>query len=243
MLNKVKSASGGKTRIVNILKNFSGASLSSIFIIMVILIVGGSYGWQKYQEHKFPEKAARGEIIGPFYYIKAIKLEIDRILEKKDTKGKRAMELAESTKKINDKANLYSFEFPQSWVIIVNEGAQGAQVSRLAVQNSYYSGREENKIKIIDQGAEFSIIVTRGENKSGGGHAGKVATKNDAHVGGKENVLHIFKEAGYPGAEIIDDHVVFGGNTYIFRLAYNPQTFSDAEFTFREILASVKFLK
>lgn len=237
-----------RTKIISLFKNFRGyASPFSIFIIMIILVISGFYGWQKYQEYKFPEKAARGEIIGPAYYIKAIRLEIDKILGKKDIKGKRAIELAEGTKRINDKANLYSFEFPGSWVITVNEGAQGAQVSRLVIQNSYFSRREENKMKIIDRGAELSVQVTRGENKAAfsgsGGHAGVMSSKKDADVNGKENIYHVFREPGYPNAQILDDHVVYNGNTYLFRLVYDPETFSDAEFTFQEILASVKFLK
>lgn len=248
MLSKAKSAFGGKTKIMSLFKNFGGyASPFSIFIIVVILVISGFYGWQKYQEYKFPEKAARGEIIGPAYYAKAIKFEIDKILGKKDIKSKRAIELAEGTKRINDKASLYSFEFPGSWVIATNEGTQGAQVSRLVIQNSYFSGREENKMNIIDKGAELSLLVTRGENKAAfngsGGHAGLISSRKDADVNGKENIFHIFSEPGYPNAQILDDHVVYNGNTYIFRLAYDPQTFSDAEFTFQEILASVKFLK
>lgn len=236
------------TKIKNLCANFSGyASPFSIFIIVVILVISGFYGWQKYQEYKFPEKAARGEIIGPAYYIKAIRLEIDKILGKKDIRGKRAIELAEGTKRINDKANLYSFEFPGSWVIATNDGTQGAQVSRLVIQNSYFSGHEENKMSIIDKGAELSILVTRGENKAAfngsGGHAGLISSRKNVDVNGKENVLHIFKEPNYPNAQILDDHVVYNGSTYLFRLVYNPETFSDAEFTFQEILASVKFLK
>lgn len=237
-----------KTKIIDSFKNFGGyASPFSIFIIVVILVISGFYGWQKYQEYKFPEKAARGEITGPAYYAKAIKLEIDKILGKKDIKGKRAIELAEGTKRINDKANLYSFEFPGSWIIIANEGAQGTQLSRLVIQNSYFSGREENKMNIIDKGAELSILVTRGENKAGfngnGAHAELISSRKDIDVNGKESAYHVFREPGYPNAQILDDHVVYNGNTYIFRLAYDPETFSDAEFTFQEILASVKFLK
>lgn len=233
-----------KEKIKNLLTSFSGyASPFSIFILFVFLVVSGSYGWQKYQEYKFPEKAARGEITGPAYYVKMIKLEIDKILENKGLKDKRALELAGGGKKINDKANIYSFEYPENWIVIANEGASGVQVSRLIIQNSYFSAREENKTKIIERGAEFSVIAARGENKSGGGHAGEVITKKDAHVDGKENVLHIFSEPDYPGAQILDDHVAYGGNTYIFRLVYDPETFSAAEFTFREILNSVNFLK
>lgn len=248
MLSKAKSAFGGKTKIINIFKNFGGyASPFSIFITVIIMVISGFYGWQKYQEYKFPEKAARGEIVGPAYYIKAIKLEIDKILGKKDIRGKRAIELAEGTKRTNDKANLYSFEFPGSWIIIANEGAQGVQLSRLVIQNSYFSGREENKMNIIDKGAELSVQVTRGENKAAfdgnGGHAGLISSRKDIDVNGKENMYHVFREPGYPDAQILDDHVVHGGNTYLFCLAYNPETFSDAEFTFQEILASVKFLK
>jgi len=234
------------TKIKNSFENFSGASPFSIFIIMVILVVSGFYGWQKYQEYKFPEKAARGEITGPAYYVKAIKLEIDRVLSNKNLKDKRAMELAEQVKSISDKPALYSLEVPQSWVLVSSEGAKNNKLSNLIMQSSYLSIRETDGKKYYDAGAKFSAFVLAGENKNiiegNGGHAGLLKTgKYGGQMG--EFTFHIFKDPDSQNGEVIDGHIARNGKTYVFSLTYNPQTFSDAEFSFKEILDSVKFLK
>jgi hypothetical protein len=238
-----------KEKIKNIFGSFSGyvgyVSLFTLFVIMIVLVISGFYGWQKYQEIKFPDKAARGEIKGPSYYLNGIKDQIGQALEKKDIKNKRAMELAEPTKIVSDKANLISFEIPKSWTISASEGSRGVQISRLVADNSYFSKSADDKSTIINAGAELTIQITRGENRTGfegnGGHADIQITRNNIDVNGKENIYHLFGEAGYPGADILDDHIVYNGNTYLFRLVYNPQTFSDAEYTFQEILNSIQF--
>jgi len=247
MLSKAKSAFGGITKIKNLFSNFSGyASPFSIFIIMVILVISGFYGWEKYQEYKFPEKAARGEIVGPVYYVKAIKFEIDRILNNKNMKDKRAMELAEQTKNISDKANLYSLKAPQSWVLVLSEGAKGNKLSNLIMQSSYFSAHVTDGKKYYDAGAKFSSFVLAGENKNiiegNGGHAGLIKTGKYGGQAG-EFTFHIFKDPDSENGEAIDGHIIRNGKTYSFSMAYNPQTFSDAEFSFQEILDSVKFLK
>jgi hypothetical protein len=237
-----------RTKIKNIFNYLGGyvgyVSLFTLFIIVVILIISGFYGWQKYQEKKFPELAARGEIKGPAYYLNGIKKQIDEIMGKKDIKNQRAMELAGSTKVVTDKANLLSLEIPESWAVVSTEGVKGSQISQLVINNSYFSQHKDDTLSIIDKGAELLIQITRGENRSGfeekGGHSDLLITRKDIGVGGKENIYHLFKEPSYPNSDILDDHLVHNGDTYLFRLAYNPLTFSDAEYTFQEILASIK---
>lgn len=240
MLSKAK-------KIKNIIYNFNGyASPFSIFIIMIILVISGFYGWQKYQEYKFPEKAARGEITGPAYYAKAIKLEIDRILNNKNTKDKRAIELAENVKSVSDKSNLFSLEVPQSWVLVLSEGAKNNKLSSLVMQSSYFSDRETGGKKYYGAGAKFSAAILAGENKNitegNGGHRGLIKTGKYGGQSG-EFSFHIFKDPDSENGEAIDGHIIRNGKTYLFSIVYNPQTFSDAEFTFQEILDSVKFLK
>lgn len=238
-----------KTKIKKYFGNLNGyvgyASLFTLFIMMVILVITGLYSWQRYQEYKFPEKAARGEITGPSFYIKEIKKKIDGIMGQKDVKSQRAMELAESIKVISDKANLLSLEIPESWIVVSSEGAKDAQISQLVINNSYFSQHEDGASLIIDKGAQLLIQVTKGENRTGfkekGGHEELLITRKNINVSGKENIYHLFRDPNYPGADILDDHLISNGNTYTFSLVYNPVTFSDAEYTFQEILSSVKF--
>jgi hypothetical protein len=229
-------------------KNNGYVSLFSIFLITIILVISGFYGWEKYQKIKYPEKASKGEIKGPKYYYNGIVDIINSIIKKKEIKGKRAIELAEGEKMINDKAGLYSVQIPNNWEILINESARGSIISNFIAQSSYFKSRKNEKnLEYIDAGARLSIQIFKGENKIGfsekGGHVDFISSRKDINVNGKENTGHIFKEPKYPNAQIMDGHVIYGGNTYLFRLTYNPENFSDAEFTFREIVESLKFLK
>lgn len=234
-----------KNKIKNFFKGPGGyVSNFTLFLAAVLLIIGGSYGWQRYQEHKYPEKAARGEIKNIPYYINQIKTKIDEILTNKDIKNKRALELAEVTKKVNDKAGLYSVEVPQSWVVEAQEAGRNNKISYLALKSSYFSSRETAGKKYYDAGAKFSVSVTAGENKNvlegNSGHTGLIKTGKDSGEGG-EYVYHIFKDPDSENGDVIDGHMIRNGNTYLFSIAYNPQTFTDAEYTFREIMYSVEF--
>ncbi len=224
--------------------NIGYVSLFTLFLLAMLLIVGGFYGWEKYQEKKYPEKAARGEIKGISHYLSGIQEKIDSVLEKKDIKGKRAMELAESVKVVNDETRLYSLEVPQSWVVVLNEGNRGNQVSRLILQSSYFSASETGEKKYYDAGAKFSVSITAGENKNvlegNGGHADLIKIGKDKGEG-VEYAYHIFKDPDSENGQIIDAHIIRGGNTYLFTMIYNSQTFTDAEYTFKEIMYSVRF--
>lgn len=224
--------------------NIGYVSLFTLFLAAVLLIIGGFYGWQKYQEKKYPEQAARGEIKGISYYLSGIQEKIDSVLKTKDIKNQRAMELAESAKAISDKAGLYSLEVPQSWTVVLNEGNRGNQVSRLILQSSYFSASETAGKKYYGAGAKFSVSITAGENKNilegNGGHKNLIKNGKDSGESG-EYTFHIFKDPDSENGEAIDAHIIHKGNTYLFTLAYNPQNFTDAEYTFKEILNSVKF--
>lgn len=233
----------------NKIKNFfegPGGYVSpfTLFLAAVLLIVGGFYGWQKYLEKKFPEKATRGEIKDIGYYLSGIQEKIDLVLKNKDIKNKRVIELAESAKAISDKTGLYSLEVPQSWVVVLNEDSKGNQISRLILQSSYFSIHETAGKKYYDAGAKFSVSVSAGENKNvlegNGGHKNLIKNRKDSGESG-EYAYHIFKDPDSENGQIIDGHIIRGGNTYLFTMVYNPQNFTDAEYTFKEILDSVKF--
>lgn len=224
--------------------NIGYVSLFTLFLLAMLLIIGGFYGWQKYQEKKYPEKAARGEIKGISYYLSGIQEKINSVLEKKDIKSKRAMELVESVKVVNDEARLYSLEVPQSWIIVSSEGDKNNKLSNLVMQSSYFSTSETAGKKYYDAGAKFSASVTAGENKNflegNGGHKNLIKNGKDSEGSG-EYIYHIFKDPDSENGQVVDGHIIRGGNTYLFTMIYNPQTFTDAEYTFKEIIYSVKF--
>lgn len=226
--------------------NIGYVSLLTLFLLTMLLIIGGFYGWQKYEEYKYPEKVARGEIRGIQYYFDQIGMKINEIMAKNDVRNKRAMELAEESKRINDKANLYSLEVPNSWMLISNTVNQDNKLSILTLQSSYFAAHESAGKKFIDAGAKFTSSVVSGENKSltegNGGHINLIKIGKDRGESG-EYAYHIFKDPDFQNSEVIEAHFVRNGKTYSFTMAYNPRNFSDVEYTFNEIMHSVEFLK
>lgn len=237
--------------ILNHLRGY--ISLFTVFVIVVILFFSGFYGWEKYQTIKYPERAAKGEIRGIGFYYSQTKNKINSILETKDIKNLRAMELAETDKEISDKANLVSISVPKSWIVVANEGQSGNQLSKIIMQSAYYAGKEDKSDKgavvytYCEAGARFSLVIYAGEDKTGfsqsGGHASLVSSLSDVGVGGEKAAYHKYKEPDKFDGEILDAHVIHGGRTYVFRLAYNPQNFASPDYTFKEILNSAKFLQ
>ncbi len=224
--------------------NIGYVSLFTVFLISIVLIISVTYGWEKYQSIKYPEKAARGEIKGIRYYYEQIGIKIKEIIDKNDIKSKRAMELAEAEKIINDKSNLYSLSVPQSWVLVTFSGIQGNTLSTIILQSSYFAAREMAGKKYIDAGAKFTGTVTQGENRSliegSGGHSNLIKSWKDKGEGG-EYTCHIFKDSDSENAQVIEGHFLRNGKTYTFSLVFNPRNFSDAEYTFNEIMHSVQF--
>lgn len=143
-------------------------SLFGLFIIVIIFVVTCSYGWQKFQEHKFPEKAAKGEIRGVEYYFQSIRQKIKENIERRDIRGKRALEIVANTVIVQDKENLVSFEIPDSWTIEQIQKAPG-EISSWRGQSGYFKSHEieEGEVKKIsyDAGAQLTLSVVKGENK------------------------------------------------------------------------------
>ena len=227
-------------------------SLFAVFIIVLILFFSGFYGWEKYQTIKYPERAAKGEIRGISFYYAQMKNSVNSILDKKDLRSLRAMELAEAEKKVADKSNLVSFSVPQSWVVVASEGQKGGQLSRMVMQSAYYAGREDKSEKgavtytYCEAGARFTLTINAGEDKSvfssNGGHANLISS-SPQDISGKSAAYHKFMEPSSFDGEMLDAHIIHGGRTYTFRLAYNPKNFTSPDYTFKEILNSVEFLQ
>ncbi|MCX6766150.1 MAG: hypothetical protein NT136_04295 [Candidatus Moranbacteria bacterium] len=231
--------------------NVGYVSLFLLFITVIFLVWSGFYVWKKYAAPRLPDGEAREEKQNPLSYLSGIKSQISEVQKKQEVKNKRAMELAENTKGVADKSNLYTLEIPESWNVVSNEGAKGTQVSYLVAQSSYFASNESksnggNKTFInYDEGAQLTVRITQSEDLSAisgdGGHGAFLLGKKDVTVGGERGAYHVFKESGSPDSQFLDVHLIHKESTYLFRFAYNPKTFSDAEYSFREILDSFKF--
>lgn len=220
-------------------------SLFSLFIVFMLLAIAGVYMWQKYKSISFPG----GDAKDPLVYIGGIRDKITGIQDKQNEKINRAKELAEGTQKFVDKNNLISFEIPQSWTIIFNEGIKANQFSKIIAQSSDFKIHSDNSETIYDGGVQLTVNILRGANNSfqaaDGGHGNLFVSKEDTDIDSLKGPLHTYKASANSNQKLLDAHIIYDGNTYFFQFAYNSEILKTGEtpFHFKEILASVKFLK
>lgn len=159
-----------------------------------------------------------------------------------------------NTVKITDKGNLYSVEIPKDWKILMSEGAKGMQLSDMTGESidwkQYVDENAEGPFSPIyyQSGVSFQFHVNSEEEapghygEGGGPDTGIITTKNIV-IGGANGVYHVFKEPSTYEGQLVDAHVNYKGNAYLFRFAYNPASFPQAESLFMTILSSIKFTK
>ena len=161
---------------------------------------------------------------------------------------------AVNTTKITDKANLYSVEIPKDWKITRNEGAKGGQLSDITGESPDWKYRVDNSAEgpctpsYYESGVSFQFHVNNQEDAAahygeGGGPDTGVISKKNISIGGVNGVYHVFKEPCTSEGQLVDAHVNYNGNGYLFRFAYNPSKYPQAETAFMNILNSIKFTK
>jgi len=222
----------------NFWKNKKGFVRNLTLIIIGVIIGLSVYIWGGHFLRIAGPLIENSKKDGILFQIIGIKGGVMRVLEKKENRTERAMELVEGTKDISDQSGSYVLKIPQSWKITANEGAKEFQISRLIVQNSSFSMNSKNGINYFNQGAQLSVSITKRESDAS--HK-QIDGKKEIFVGGQKLFYHIFKEANAPNAQFLDVHVEYKNNTITFQFIYNPKNFSDGEFTFQEILNSVEF--
>jgi hypothetical protein len=220
-------------------------SLFSIFIIFILLAASGLYLWMKYQSVKNPG----GDIKDPWSYVTGIGDIIGGIQSKQLEQTNRSKELAGNTKTIADKNNIFSMDIPESWSLISNAGIKGGQLSKIVAQSTDFRSHIVSSDTVYDGGVQLTVSVMRGENKAfeaaDGGHGDLFVQKEEVDFGPIKSILHAYRVSNSSKQQLLDAHAVYGGNTYLFQFAYNSDILhtGDAPFQFKEILASVKFLK
>lgn len=211
----------------------------------MLLAIAGTYMWQKYKSISFPE----GDVKDPMTYIAGIRNKITGIQGKQNEQINRANELIGGTQTVIDKNKLVSFEVPKNWAVISSEGIKASQLSKVIMQSSDFKSHIDNSQVIYDGGVQLEVEIVRGVNNyfqaADGGHGSLFVSKEDVDIDSRKGPLHRYRISANSNQELLDAHIIYGGNTYFFRFAYNSNILKTggAPFQFKEILASVKFLK
>lgn len=215
-----------------------------ILLIILILLVTGYVYQDKFREISGPliEKSRKD---GALFYAEGIWNKMKRVQQISEGRSQRAMELFEETKTIGDKSKSFSIKVAKGWNVISEEGASGNQISKIVIESPSFFERKSGSDIFYENGAQLTIQVVRGEQANArladGGHGKMLVRKQGINTVYESVNYHIIKEEAVKDGEIIDAHILHGGNTYNFRLVYNPRIFTGGEYSFQEMLISLSF--
>ncbi len=216
-------------------------------IIVLILLVTVYVFNNKYEEISNLSVVQNSRKNGALFYLEGIWGKMKRIQQISDGRSQRAMELFENAKTVNEKSGLFSVDIPNSWKIISEEGVNGKQLAKIIVESPNFSQRTEGGNIFYDNGAQLTIQVVQGEESRAklpdGGYGSLLIKKASVDMSEQKANYYVINEINVKDGEIINAHILHNGNTYNFRLVDNPRIFTGGEYSFQEILYSLKFKK
>lgn len=218
--------------------------LSTLLVVFFLLL--GFYFWgEKAKEVARPwiEESRKSGII---FYGEGIWSKMKGMQKFQDNRAQRALELVGQNKVVTEKSNRYSLVVPESWKVENFFGAAGGQMSKIILTSPNFKEHEEGKDIFYDDGAQLVIQTIQGEQSSAkvadSGHGKNLIRKNSANIEGMSAEYHVIKDSLVKKGEVYDLHIIFEGNTYFFRYVFNPEKFNGGEFTFEDLLISLKFI-
>ena len=155
---------------------------------------------------------------------------------------------------LSDKSNLYTIQIPANWQILTYEGARGNSLSEISGRSPDWRSHSGKTVEhpctpvYYDSGVLFQFGAAKQEGVpahygEGGGPFTGVLYSEEILIDGAKGTYHVFTEPCTDGGQLVDVHVNYKENGYIFRFAYNPVQFPQAESVFRRIMHSIRFQK
>lgn len=219
--------------------------LSTLLIVFFLLL--GFYFWGEKAKVVMKPWIEESRKIGLVKYGEEVWGKMKGIQNMRDDRAQRSLELVGERKVVKEKTNRYSLEVPDSWTVEHSALGSGGQMSKIILTSPGFAERKEGMDIFVDNGARLTIQAIRGEQASAkaedGGHGKNLIRKETAFVPGMDVKYHAIKDSLVKVGEVYDMHVLFGGNTFLFRYEFNPEKFNGGEFTFQEILTTLKFGK
>lgn len=218
----------------------------SILLIAFFLLVGFYFWGEKAKEVARPwiEEARKTSVA---VFGEKMWNKMKGIQELNENRNQRALELVGQPKTITEKSGRYSLAVPETWTAEYPAAGAGGQLSQIILTSPNFAERKEGVDIFIDNGARLTIRAIRGEQSSAkandGGHGKNLIRKVGANIPGIGADYHVIKDPLVKKGEVCDLHILSGGNTYLFRYEFNPEKFNGGEFTFQEMLVSLKFGK
>lgn len=214
-------------------------------IIILILLVTVYVFKNKFEEISSWPIVQNSRENGALFYLEGIWGKMKRIQRISDSRGQRANELFENTKILREKSGLFSIEVPEKWNAVSEEGASGRQIAKVVIESPFFSERREGGNIFYDDGAQLTVQIVQGEDQKAkladGGYGSLLIRKSSVDILEQKIDCYVVNEINVKDGEIINAHILHNGNTYNFRLVDNPRIFTGGEYSFQEILRSLKF--
>lgn len=214
-------------------------------IIILILLVTVYVFKNKFEEISSWPVVQNSRENGAIFYAEGIWKRLKNFQRMNEGRTQRSNELFENKKIFQEKSGLFSIEIPEKWNVISEEGASGNQIAKIVIESQFFSERREEGNIFYDDGAQLTVQVIRGEQAKAklpdGGHGKNLIKSGSIDILNQTVKLHTIQQENVQKGEILDAHIIQGGNTYEFRLVDNPKIFIGGEYSFQEILYSLKF--
>lgn len=233
-----------KEKIIKYAYYVRGFMRMSTMIILLILLVTYYFYQDKVKEIS-KQLIADNRENGALFYAEGIWGKMKGVQKMQEDRNQSAYDLTGDTKVVGDKNGLYSFEVPQSWDVVTRQGGVGGQLSEIVVTNKSFLQRKVGNDVFYDNGAQLTVQVFSGERadakSSDGGHGKLLIGKNNVEIGGADLPYHKIINPQVKNGDIIDAHVLRGGNTFEIRYVYNQEKLNGGEFLFQTMMNSFKF--
>ena len=140
----------------------------------------------------------------------------------------------------------FSLKLPQNWQTDFND-ARGTRLTELLAWTRDFKTHTDTSTSTpgtyFDSGAKLDILAERGLVSYKEKLTGKVLGTEDITIAGIKTKLTTFVDDQTKLGELLDARIQYKGNGYIFRLAYNKDSFPDAKKFFTDAVSTFKFLQ
>ena len=142
----------------------------------------------------------------------------------------------------------FSIKLPQNWQTDFND-AKGIRLSELLAWTKDFKMHTDTASTststpgtYFESGAKLDILAEKGLLSYKEKLKGKILESSDITIAGIKTKVYTIIEDSTKQGEILDARIEYKGNSYVFRMAYNKDSYPDAKKIFTERLESFKFL-
>lgn len=143
----------------------------------------------------------------------------------------------------------FSIKLPQNWQTDFNDPKETRLSELLAWTKDFKMHTESTSTSTstpgtyFESGAKLDILAEKGLISYKQKIEGKILETSDITIAGIKTKVYTVIEDTTKQGEILDARLEYKGNSYVFRMAYNKDSFPDAKKIFTERLESFKFIQ